>query len=44
MESLRSEAEFYRVRHEIDVLEGVPSRRSELENLYALVEAFESRA
>jgi hypothetical protein len=41
---IRSEAEFYRVRHEIDVLEAEPSRRSELVNLYALVDAFESRA
>lgn len=41
---IRSEAEFYRIRHEIDVLEGEPSRRNELEDLYALVDAFESRA
>ena len=41
---IRSEAEFYRVRHEIDVLEGDPSRQSELVKLYALVDTFESRA
>ena len=41
---IRSEAEFYCVRHEIDVLEGEPSRRKELVNLYALVDAFEARA
>ena len=40
---IRTEAEFYRVRHEIDVLEGEPSQRTELVNLYALVDAFESR-
>lgn len=37
---IRSEAEFYRVRHEIDVIEGELSRRSELANLYALVDAY----
>jgi hypothetical protein len=41
---IRSEAEFYRVRHEIDVIEGEQSRRNELVNLYALVDAYESRA
>jgi hypothetical protein len=41
---IRSEAEFYRVSHEIDVLEGEPNRRSELANLYVLVDAFEARA
>ena len=41
---IRSETEFYCVRHEIDVLEGEPSRRKELVNLYALVDAFEARA
>ena len=41
---IRTESEFYRVRHEIDVLEGIPGRRSELQNLYALVEAYENRS
>jgi hypothetical protein len=41
---IRSEAEFYCIRHEIDVLEGEPTRGSELENIYALVDAFETRA
>jgi hypothetical protein len=41
---ISSEAEFYRIRHEIDVVEGQPSRHSELESLYALVEAFDARA
>jgi hypothetical protein len=41
---IRTEAEFYRVRYEIDVVEGTPSRRGELQNLYALVDAYEARA
>ena len=41
---IRSEAEFYRVRHEIDVTEGDPNRQEELRKLYALVDAYEARA
>ena len=41
---IRSEAEFYRVRHEIDVLEGEPSRNSKLVRLYELANAYEARA
>jgi hypothetical protein len=41
---IRTEAEFYRIRHEIDVLEGDPSKHRRLEGLYALVNAYEARA
>jgi len=41
---IRTEAEFYLVRHRIDVLEGEPELSEQLRNLYALVEAFEARA
>jgi hypothetical protein len=40
---IRTEAEFSLVRHRIAVLEGEPELAEELRNLYALVEAFESR-
>jgi hypothetical protein len=39
-----SEAEFHRVRHRIDVLEGEPELGEELRRLYALVEAYEAGA
>jgi hypothetical protein len=38
---IRTEAEFYRVRHEVDVLEGQPGKQSELHKFYALIDAFE---
>lgn len=40
---IRGEAEFYRIRHEIDLLELEPGRSEELESLYKLVDAYESR-
>jgi hypothetical protein len=40
---IRSEAEYYLVRHEIDMVEGDLYRRDELKVLYALVDAFEAR-
>ncbi len=40
---IRSEAEYYRVRHEIDIVEGDISRRDELKALYGLIDAFDSR-
>jgi hypothetical protein len=40
---IRTEAEFYLVRHRIDVLEGEPELPEQLRGLYALVEAFEAR-
>jgi hypothetical protein len=40
---IRTEAEFYLVRHRIDVLEGEPELPAELQRLYALVEVFEGR-
>jgi hypothetical protein len=40
---IRTEAEFYRIRHEVDVLEGQPDKQSELHRLYALIGDFESR-
>jgi len=40
---IRTEAEFYLVRHRIDVLEGEPELAEELKSLYALVEAYEAR-
>ncbi len=41
---IRSEAEYYRIRHEIDIVEGEPSRKGELQDLYGLIDAFEARA
>ncbi|KQW45311.1 MULTISPECIES: hypothetical protein [unclassified Roseateles] len=41
---IRSEAEYHRVRHEVDVVEGDPSRHGELNELYGLIDAFDSRA
>ncbi|MBC5768719.1 hypothetical protein [Ramlibacter albus] len=41
---IRSEAEFHRVRYEIDLLEGDSGRKDELSTLYALVDSFEARA
>ena len=43
-ESIRSEQEFYLVRHHIDVLEGDEARAQELPYWYALVECFEGKA
>jgi hypothetical protein len=40
---IRSEAEYYRVRHEIDIVEGDQSRHNELKVLYGLVDAFDAR-
>lgn len=40
---IRTEAEFYLVRHRIAVLEGEPELADELKSLYALVEAYEAR-
>jgi hypothetical protein len=40
---IRTEAEFYLVRHRIAVLEGEPELPEELRSLYALAEAFEAR-
>lgn len=41
---IRTEADFYLVRHKIDVLEGEPELSEALKRLYALVEAYEARA
>jgi hypothetical protein len=41
---IRSEAEYHRVRHEIDLVEGDPSRHGELNDLYGLIDAFDARA
>jgi hypothetical protein len=41
---IRTEAEFYLVRHRIDVLEGEPELADQLARLYALVGAYESGA
>ena len=40
---IRTEAEFYLVRHRIDVLEGEPELTEELKRLYALAGTFEAR-
>jgi len=40
---IRSESEFYLVRHHVDVLEGEPGREVELAQLYELVGRFEAR-
>lgn len=40
---IRTEAEFYRIRHEVDVLEGRPESGVELQRLYSLIDAYEVR-
>jgi len=40
---IRSENEFYLVRHQVDLLEGEPSQEEELRLLYELVDRFEGR-
>ena len=40
---IKTESEFYRVRHEIDVLEAAANRKDELQCLYSLVDAYERR-
>ncbi len=40
---IKTESEFYLVRHRIDVAEGEPGLVEELEELYALVGAYEAR-
>jgi hypothetical protein len=40
---IRTESEFYLVRHRIDIAEGEPELTEELEKLYALVGAYEAR-
>jgi hypothetical protein len=40
---IRTEAEFYLVRHRIDVIEGEPKHEGELDQLYALVGDYEAR-
>lgn len=40
---IRTEAEFYRIRHEVDVLEGQPESQTELQRLYSLIDAYEAR-
>ena len=41
---IRTETEFYLVRHQIDVLEGEPELGEELRKLCALVDAYEANA
>lgn len=41
--SIRSQNEFYLVRHHVDLLEGDSSKREELRLLYELVDGYESR-
>jgi len=41
--SIRGEREFYLVRHHLDILEGDPMRKQELQQWYELVDRFESR-
>lgn len=38
---IRGEKEYYRIRHEIDILEGEPGERATLLTLYRLVDAYE---
>jgi hypothetical protein len=40
---IKTESEFYLVRHRIDIAEGEPEFAEELEKLYALVGAYEAR-
>ncbi|MDM0039669.1 hypothetical protein QTH89_24725 [Variovorax sp. J22G21] len=40
---IKTEAEFYRVRHEVDLLEGRPELHEELHKLYNLIDAYEAR-
>jgi len=41
--SIRTENEFYLIRHQVDLLEGEPSQEHELRLLYELVDKFEAR-
>ena len=40
---IRTEAEFYRIRHEVDLLEGEADSTVQLNRLYALIDAYEAR-
>jgi len=40
---IRTEAEFYRIRHEVDLLEGQPGAQDELQRLYYLIDVYERR-
>lgn len=41
--SIRSENEYYLIRHQVDLLEGEPTQEQELRLLYELVDKFEAR-
>jgi hypothetical protein len=41
---IRTEAEFYIVRHHIDLLEGAPGKDAELQKLYSFADAYEARS
>ena len=41
---IRTEAEFYLVRHQLDLLEGVQGSEAALDKMYALIAAYESKA
>lgn len=40
---IRTEAEFYRIRHEVDLLEGRPGAHDELQRMYSLIDIYEKR-
>ncbi|APW35874.1 hypothetical protein RD110_00465 [Rhodoferax koreense] len=40
---IKTESEFFRVRHQIDILEGEVAQKDDLQTLYSLVDAYESR-
>jgi len=40
---IKSEAEFYLVRHQVDILEGVVDKKESLLNLYSLLGAYEAK-
>lgn len=40
---IRTESEFYVVRHQIDILEGALGQQDELQKLYSLADAYEAR-
>lgn len=42
--SIKTEAEFYLIRHQVDLLEGVAGQEQPLHRLYSFIEAYESKA
>ncbi|MBO9685098.1 MAG: hypothetical protein J7598_00670 [Mitsuaria chitosanitabida] len=41
--SIRGEGEFHLIRHQADLIEGMPGQTMELQQIYALLDAYEAR-